>query len=143
MSDRLTDETESRKKMADKLSHERHQNQKEKEATQEVRQAVNVQNKQKPRGTGGGVGQHQCHRSDVSILSKIECLYPKPPFFKTLLTEVSCVFFLCLSLLKTCANSWSTYSCTSLRPRQKEAARPAQAYRNIRPAPGKPSWSRR
>lgn len=55
MSDRLTDETESRKKMADKLSHERHQNQKEKEATQEVRQAVNVQNKQEPKGTGGGI----------------------------------------------------------------------------------------
>lgn len=53
MSDRLTDETESRKKMADKLSHERHQNQKEKEATQEVRQAVNVQNKQQPSGLGG------------------------------------------------------------------------------------------
>lgn len=55
MSDRLTDETESRKKMADKLSHERHQNQKEKEATQEVRPAVNVQNKQEPKGTGGGL----------------------------------------------------------------------------------------
>lgn len=40
MSDRLSDEIESRKKMADKLSHERHQNQKEKEATQEVRQPV-------------------------------------------------------------------------------------------------------
>lgn len=36
MSDRLTEETESRRKMADKLSHERHQNQKEKECTQEV-----------------------------------------------------------------------------------------------------------
>lgn len=35
-SDRLQDETESRKKMADKLSHERHQSQKEKEGTQEV-----------------------------------------------------------------------------------------------------------
>lgn len=42
MSDRLSDEIESRKKMADKLSHERHQNQKEKEATQEVRQPVAV-----------------------------------------------------------------------------------------------------
>lgn len=42
MSDRLSDESESRKKMADKLSHERHQNQKEKEATQEVRQPVAV-----------------------------------------------------------------------------------------------------
>lgn len=42
MSDRLSDESESRKKMADKLSHERHQNQKEKEATQEVRQPVPV-----------------------------------------------------------------------------------------------------
>lgn len=43
MSDRLSDETESRKKMADKLSHERHQNQKEKEATQEVRTASRCQ----------------------------------------------------------------------------------------------------
>lgn len=43
MSDRLSDESESRKKMADKLSHERHQNQKEKEATQEVRLPVAVQ----------------------------------------------------------------------------------------------------
>lgn len=43
MSDRLSDEMESRKKMADKLSHERHQNQKEKEATQEVRQPVAVE----------------------------------------------------------------------------------------------------
>lgn len=30
------DEMETRQKMADKLSHERHQNQKEKESTQEV-----------------------------------------------------------------------------------------------------------
>lgn len=45
MADRLSDESESRKKMADKLSHERHQNQKEKEATQEVRQPVAVQSK--------------------------------------------------------------------------------------------------
>lgn len=36
MSDRLQEETESRRKMADKLSHERHQSQKEKECTQEV-----------------------------------------------------------------------------------------------------------
>lgn len=36
MSDRLQEEMESRKKMADKLSHERHQSQKEKECTQEV-----------------------------------------------------------------------------------------------------------
>ncbi|XP_047464469.1 rab11 family-interacting protein 3 [Mugil cephalus] len=36
MSDRLVEETESRRKMADKLSHERHQNQKEKECTQEL-----------------------------------------------------------------------------------------------------------
>lgn len=36
MSDRLQEETESRRKMADKLSHERHQGQKEKECTQEV-----------------------------------------------------------------------------------------------------------
>lgn len=45
MSDRLQDETESRKKMADKLSHERHQSQKEKESTQEVGRAFCVQNK--------------------------------------------------------------------------------------------------
>lgn len=37
MSQRLEEETEARRKMADKLSHERHQNQKEKESTQEVR----------------------------------------------------------------------------------------------------------
>lgn len=36
MSIRLQDETESRQKMSDKLSHERHQNQREKENTQEV-----------------------------------------------------------------------------------------------------------
>lgn len=36
-SDRLQEEIEFRKKMADKLSHERHQSQKEKEGTQEVR----------------------------------------------------------------------------------------------------------
>lgn len=36
MTDRLTEEMESRRKMADKLSHERHQSQKEKECTQEV-----------------------------------------------------------------------------------------------------------
>ncbi|MEQ2200720.1 hypothetical protein XENOCAPTIV_002135 [Xenoophorus captivus] len=36
MSDRLNEETESRRKMGDKLSHERHQNQKEKESTQEL-----------------------------------------------------------------------------------------------------------
>lgn len=36
MSDRLQEETETRRKMADKLSHERHQSQKEKESTQEV-----------------------------------------------------------------------------------------------------------
>lgn len=36
MSDRLQEETESRRKMGDKLSHERHQSQKEKECTQEV-----------------------------------------------------------------------------------------------------------
>lgn len=36
MSDRLNDEMESRRKMGDKLSHERHQSQKEKECTQEV-----------------------------------------------------------------------------------------------------------
>lgn len=34
--DRLNKETDSRRKMADKLSHERHTNQKEKENTQEV-----------------------------------------------------------------------------------------------------------
>lgn len=64
MSDRLTDETESRKKMADKLSHERHQNQKEKEATQEVRQAVNVQNKQGPKVTGGEL-------DDISVIGQM------------------------------------------------------------------------
>lgn len=37
MSDRLQEEIEFRKKMADKLSHERHQSQREKEGTQEVR----------------------------------------------------------------------------------------------------------
>lgn len=36
MTDRLQDETESRRKMADKLSHEHHQSLKEKECTQEV-----------------------------------------------------------------------------------------------------------
>ncbi|XP_026171035.1 rab11 family-interacting protein 3 isoform X1 [Mastacembelus armatus] len=36
MSDRLMEEMEARRKMADKLSHERHQNQKEKECTQEL-----------------------------------------------------------------------------------------------------------
>lgn len=36
MTDRLTEEMETRRKMADKLSHERHQGQKEKECTQEV-----------------------------------------------------------------------------------------------------------
>lgn len=36
LSDRLQDEMESRRKLADKLSHERHLNQKEKESTQEV-----------------------------------------------------------------------------------------------------------
>lgn len=36
VSDRLQEETESRRKIADKLSHERHQHQKEKESTQEV-----------------------------------------------------------------------------------------------------------
>lgn len=36
MADRLQEETEFRKKMGDKLSHERHQSQKEKEGTQEV-----------------------------------------------------------------------------------------------------------
>lgn len=46
MSDRLQDETESRKKMADKLSHERHQSQKEKESTQEVGEGFYVQSKQ-------------------------------------------------------------------------------------------------
>lgn len=40
MADRLMEETESRRKMADKLSHERHQNQKEKESTQEVRHVL-------------------------------------------------------------------------------------------------------
>lgn len=44
MSDRLEEETEFRKKMADKLSHERHQSQKEKEGTQEVR--LSKQNRQ-------------------------------------------------------------------------------------------------
>lgn len=37
MSQRLQEETESRRKMADKLSHEHHKSQKEKESTQEVR----------------------------------------------------------------------------------------------------------
>lgn len=41
MSQRLEEETEARRKMADKLSHERHQNQKEKESTQEVRPPKN------------------------------------------------------------------------------------------------------
>ncbi|TSL82510.1 Glycogen debranching enzyme [Bagarius yarrelli] len=36
MTDRLNEETESRRKMADKLSHERHTSQKEKETTQEL-----------------------------------------------------------------------------------------------------------
>lgn len=36
MTDRLMEEMESRRKMGDKLSHERHQNHKEKECTQEV-----------------------------------------------------------------------------------------------------------
>lgn len=36
MTDRLNEETDSRRKMADKLSHERHTSQKEKETTQEV-----------------------------------------------------------------------------------------------------------
>lgn len=36
MTDRLNEEAESRRKMADKLSHERHTSQKEKETTQEV-----------------------------------------------------------------------------------------------------------
>lgn len=44
MTDRLQEETEFRKKMADKLSHERHQSQKEKEGTQEVR--LTKQNRQ-------------------------------------------------------------------------------------------------
>lgn len=37
MADKLEEETESRRKMADKLSHERHHSGKEKECTQEVR----------------------------------------------------------------------------------------------------------
>lgn len=37
MTERLNEELEARRKMADKLSHERHQNQKEKESTQEVK----------------------------------------------------------------------------------------------------------
>lgn len=36
VTDRLNEEMESRRKMADKLSHERHTSQKEKETTQEV-----------------------------------------------------------------------------------------------------------
>lgn len=43
MAGRLQEETESRRKMADKLSHERHRSQKEKECTQEVgRLSINI-----------------------------------------------------------------------------------------------------
>lgn len=37
MTERLNEELETRRKTTDKLTHERHQNQKEKEHTQEVR----------------------------------------------------------------------------------------------------------
>lgn len=70
MSERLLDETESRKKMADKLSHERHQSQKEKEATQEVglffcakQSLICVQNIP----LQSQLRQHQCHVSNVLI----------------------------------------------------------------------------
>ncbi len=42
VTDRLNEEIESRRKMADKLSHERHTNQKEKECTQGVRRLLFV-----------------------------------------------------------------------------------------------------
>lgn len=42
VADRLNEEMESRRKMSDKLSHERHTNQKEKECTQGVRSLVFV-----------------------------------------------------------------------------------------------------
>lgn len=42
MTDRLNEETESRRKTADKLSHERHTSQKEKETTQEVGAGLKV-----------------------------------------------------------------------------------------------------
>lgn len=51
--------------------------------------------------------------------------------------------YLCHSLSKTCVNSWSTYSCTSWRPKQREGDYLGQGCRNIRPALVKLSWSKR
>uniref|UniRef100_A0A3Q3W2C6 Uncharacterized protein n=1 Tax=Mola mola TaxID=94237 RepID=A0A3Q3W2C6_MOLML len=85
MSERLLDETESRKKMADKLSHERHQSQKEKEATQELIEDLRKQlehlqlykleaEAKRGRTPGAGLQEYQTRTREAELEQEIKRL---------------------------------------------------------------------
>lgn len=85
MSDRLNEETESRRKMADKLSHERHQNQKEKESTQELIEDLRKQlehlqlykleaEAKRGRSPGAGLQEYQTRTREAELEHEIKRL---------------------------------------------------------------------
>ncbi|KAG8009123.1 Rab11 family-interacting protein 3 [Nibea albiflora] len=85
MSDRLQDEMESRRKMADKLSHERHQSQKEKECTQELIEDLRKQlehlqlykleaEAKRGRTPGAGLQEYQTRTREAELEQEIKRL---------------------------------------------------------------------
>ncbi|XP_076007845.1 rab11 family-interacting protein 3 [Genypterus blacodes] len=85
MSDRLTEETESRRKMGDKLSHERHQNHKEKENTQELIEDLRKQlehlqlykleaEAKRGRTPGAGLQEYQTRTREAELEQEIKRL---------------------------------------------------------------------
>ncbi|KAM9717036.1 rab11 family-interacting protein 3 isoform 1-T1 [Menidia menidia] len=85
LSDRLDDETESRRKMADKLSHERHQSQKEKECTQELIEDLRKQlehlqlykleaEAKRGRTPGAGLQEYQTRTREAELEQEIKRL---------------------------------------------------------------------
>ncbi|KAK2884884.1 rab11 family-interacting protein 3 isoform X2 [Channa argus] len=85
LSDRLTDEMESRRKLADKLSHERHQNHKEKECTQELIEDLRKQlehlqlykleaEAKRGRSPGAGLQEYQTRTREAELEQEIKRL---------------------------------------------------------------------
>ncbi|KAG7227761.1 hypothetical protein INR49_013555 [Caranx melampygus] len=85
MSDRLNDEMESRRKMGDKLSHERHQSQKEKECTQELIEDLRKQlehlqlykleaEAKRGRTPGAGLQEYQTRTREAELEQEIKRL---------------------------------------------------------------------
>lgn len=126
---RLSEEQENKRRLGDRLSQERHQFQRDKEATQEVSLAVTAASYRLCTLWEGG-----------SLTPSTGSLSPQAPSPAGL--GLSSPAVICSSS-RTYASSWSTCSCSSWRQSSAGAGATAPGCSTTTAVPGRVSWSRR